>query len=110
MGKRDRYELVNEDDPQFARFWNAYPKRVAKKDARAAWVQLKPDVGMVDKMVSALAWQVHQPDWLKHNGQYIPYPASYLRGRRFEDEPTCQAIRTMSDATAQVFAVLGVKP
>jgi hypothetical protein len=26
-------------------------------------------------------------DWTKNNGQYIPLPATYLNGRRWEDEP-----------------------
>ena len=25
-------------------------------------------------------------DWLKENGKYIPFPATYLNGKRWEDE------------------------
>lgn len=85
--KRARYVMVDEDDPGFARFWDAYPKRVAKKDARLAWAQMQPSPQTVDKMLTSLAWQRLQPNWLRDGGQYIPYPASWLRAERWDDEP-----------------------
>lgn len=108
MGKRDQYQLVPEDDPQFARFWAAYPRRVAKKDARKAWAKLRPSSADVDQMVAALEWQIHQPAWLKDEGAFIPYPASWLNAERWTDEPpkAVQPKRQMSDTAARVFQVL----
>src|SRR5688572_11007432 len=87
MGKRDSYQMVPEDDPDWLRFWARYPKAVAKKEARRAWAQLRPTAAMVDQMLAALEWQVPLHQWAGTNYQYAPYPASWIRGRRFEDSP-----------------------
>lgn len=79
--------MVAEDDPQFCRFWMIYPNRSAKKDARKAWMQIGPTPETVERILAALAWQVQQPQWLKDGGQYIPLPATWLRGERWTDEP-----------------------
>ena len=86
MPKRASYHMVEEDDPGFQRFWAAYEKRVAKKDARKAWAELNPSPELVDQICLALEWQFTQPEWAKQNYQFAPYPASYLRGSRWEDE------------------------
>lgn len=84
MSKRDAYKMVAEDDPQWMRFWNAYPKRVSKKEARKAWVQVGPTESDVDEMLETLAWQV--PLWARDNFLYTPFPASWLRAERWTDE------------------------
>lgn len=86
MSKRDRFSMVNEDDPQFCRFWDAYPKRVAKKDARKAWAKLRPSVQLVDVMIAALGWQVPAYQWDGAKFDYALYPASWLNGERWKDE------------------------
>lgn len=99
MGKRDQCQLVPEDDPDFARFWAKYPKRVAKKEARRAWAQLKPTPATVDRMLETLEWQSQQPAWMRDGGQYIPYPASWLRAERWTDEaPVAVQQRALSAA------------
>lgn len=70
----------------FVMFWAAYPKRKARKDAEKAWSQVRGD-DHVEAILAALAWQTQQADWLKEGGQFVPYPASYLRGERWTDEP-----------------------
>ena len=103
---RANYVMVAEDDPQFARFWDAYPQRVSKKEARKAWAGLNPSPELVDRMVATLAWQA--PLWAKQ-GYGTPYPASWLNAERWTDEPPAQYRKVMSDATASVFQTLGVK-
>ena len=76
-------ELVTD----FDRFWTAYPRKIAKGDARKAWHALAPDAARVDRILDALVWQTRQPDWLRDGGTWIPYPATYLRSERWEDEP-----------------------
>lgn len=75
------------DDPEFEKFWAHYPKRVAKIDAMRAWVQIQPSRQVVMQMIQALEWQSQQPAWLKDGGQFVPYPASWLRAGRWLDEP-----------------------
>ena len=74
-------------DGLFDRFWNMYPRHVAKHDAQRAFKQTTPTAALVDTMIAALQWQTQQPSWLKEGGAYVPYPATWLRGRRWEDEP-----------------------
>ena len=100
MGKRDHYQLVPEDDPSFVEFWATYPKRVAKKDARRAWARINPSPATVDRILSALSWQVMQPAWQKDGGQYIPYPATWLNAERWDDEPTLPAAKTQASTAA----------
>ena len=77
--------MVEENDPQWQRFWNAYPHRVAKKDARKAWFDLNPSPEVVDRIVAALTWQA--AEWAKKADWYTPpYPASWLRAERWTDE------------------------
>lgn len=71
----------------FNLFWAKYPKKVAKGAARKAWVKLRPTPELLETILKALSWQVHQDQWQRDGGQFIPYPASYLNQERWSDEP-----------------------
>lgn len=73
---------------RFDKFWSAYPKKTAKQNALKAWEKLKPDEGLTDTILSALERFKQTEQWRKDNGQFIPYPATWLNGRRWEDETT----------------------
>jgi predicted phage replisome organizer len=75
-----------EDICSFDEFWSAYPKKKAKEAARKAWVKLKPDETLGKEIIQAVIESAKTKDWLKENGKYIPYPATYLNGKRWEDE------------------------
>jgi hypothetical protein len=70
----------------FDEFWKAYPKKKAKEDARKAWAKLKPDETLGKAIIQAVEEAKKTPDWKKENGKYIPHPATYLNGKRWEDE------------------------
>ncbi len=68
----------------FERFWQEYPRKIARKDAEKAWSKI-PTHKQVDVMN---AIRNHVTSW-KQQGterQFIPYPATWLRGARWEDE------------------------
>lgn len=71
----------------FNLFYAIYPRKENKPDAFKAWGQVKAE-SHLDDIKSAINWQVVSDQWTKENGKYIPLPASYLRGRRWEDERT----------------------
>lgn len=73
-------------DMLFDRFWNAYPKKKGKESARRAWKKLAPDMALCRVMAKALDRQRQSGDWQREGGQFIPYPATWLNGRRWEDE------------------------
>lgn len=74
------------DESHFARFWSAYPRKVAKADAAKAFAKLAPDESLLGLMLAALEWQSRSDGWLKEGGKYVPYPATWLNTRRWEDE------------------------
>ena len=78
-GKTDCSDLFNQ-------FWTAYPKRVAKQSAVKAFEKLKPDEKLLEAMLKAIARQKESKQWEKDGGAFIPYPATWLNQRRWEDE------------------------
>lgn len=73
-------------DELFQKFWTAYPKKTAKTQAIKAWTKLSPDEALTETILSALERQKKTVQWTKESGRYIPYPATWLNGRRWEDE------------------------
>ena len=73
--------------PEFhEEFWVAYPRRQAKKDAEAAWRKLNPDRGLIDGILRDVQRRKSSQEWQKDGGKFIPLPATYLNGSRWEDE------------------------
>ena len=70
---------------QFDRFWATYPKKTAKQNALKAWQKLNPDDKLTEEILLALEQQKKSVQWQKDNGQFIPYPATWLNGKRWED-------------------------
>lgn len=70
----------------FADFWKAYPNKKAKPKADAAWRKLKPSVKTIADLMAGLERSKVSEQWLRDGGQYIPHPASWLNGRRWEDQ------------------------
>ena len=73
-------------DGAFERFWSTYPKRKSKGQALKAWNKVKPNEQLQDRIFSALERAKTSADWRKDNGQFIPYPASWLNAQGWEDD------------------------
>jgi hypothetical protein len=72
----------------FLAFWAVYPRKVKKDEAWAAWLKNVEKIKLpLTLIMAALAWQVDSADWTKDDGQFIPYPGTYLNQRRWLDEP-----------------------
>ena len=74
------------DEQEFDAFYKAYPRKVAKGDARKAWQSTKKIRPPLAKILAALQAQCNTEQWLKDNHAYIPYPATWLRAERWDDE------------------------
>ena len=70
----------------FDRFWALYPKKRNKPVALRAWRRLNPTAALCMTMSRALKRQMASEEWQKDGGRYVPYPASWLNGARWEDE------------------------
>lgn len=70
----------------FDRFWKLYPRKQNKQGARRAWNKLSPDMELCRTMSAALRRQMQSEEWTKDGGRFVPYPSTWLNGRRWEDE------------------------
>lgn len=69
----------------FALFWEKYPKKVAKKEAQKAWKQLPIREKLYDEICCTVDKQKQEADFLQKEKQFIPNPATWLRGERWKD-------------------------
>lgn len=69
----------------FKEFWTAYPRKKSIADAEKAWVENDCAKHLPQILATVRALKSSR-DWLKDNGQFIPYPASWLNRRGWEDE------------------------
>jgi hypothetical protein len=75
----------------FDLFYKAYPKKQAKQNALRAWIKLNPDKELINVILSALERQkAYKAHLEKQNPKPFisewPLPATWLNGRRWEDE------------------------
>ena len=70
----------------FDEFWARYPKKKSKGQAERAWVRIKPDETLFAAILSGLERAKASYDWRKDGGKYIPYPATWLNAKGWEDE------------------------
>lgn len=69
----------------FDTFWDEYPNRKGKPKAREAFKKAIKKTTL-ETMLSAIQKQKHSSQWTRDNGQYIPYPATWLNQERWDDE------------------------
>ncbi len=83
---KTKTKTVNPLNPLFNRFWEAYPKKVAKEVARKAFEKVSPDEVLLAVILKAIDAQKSTAQWTRDGGQYIPNPATWLNQERWEDE------------------------
>ena len=71
---------------RFDVFWKAYPRKTGKGAARKVWAKIAPGKELFDSIMSALEAVKQTSQWTKENGQFIPYPTTWLNQSRWEDE------------------------
>lgn len=72
----------------FEIFFAGYPRQVSRGAAEKAFVKLAPDDELFAVMIAAVKVQLKSKDWMKEDGQYIPYPASWINGKKWKDKLT----------------------
>ncbi len=73
-------------DERFDLFWAAYPKKQNKGGTKKVWAKIKPTAELFEKIMAALELAKQSEQWHKDNGQFIPYPSTWLNGERWEDD------------------------
>lgn len=89
-------------EAEFARFWRAYPRRVAKAAAWQVWLRLRPDATLTDRMIAAIEQQRQTRAWREAGGRYIPHPRTWLAQRRWEDDLGTGPRDTLEQLAAQL--------
>ena len=73
----------NED---FELFYKAYPNKKAKDAALRMWEKRNGERPPIQELLKILEAQKETYDWKKEKGKFIPHPATWLNGKRWEDE------------------------
>jgi DNA-binding MarR family transcriptional regulator len=69
----------------FNRFYQGFPRRVAKQKGRDAWLKLSPGAELITVIMAAV--ERYAAEVRGTELKFIPHPATWLNGRRWEDEP-----------------------
>jgi hypothetical protein len=80
----DRPKPGSDDDPQFARFWAAYPRRIGKGQARRAWATAikKADPEAIIEAAGRFTALRGNED-----PKFTAHPSTWLNGERWADVP-----------------------
>lgn len=67
----------------FELFWQAYPRKEGKQKAEAAFAKVTVPVQV---LLDAIDNHKRSAQWSKDGGQFIPHPATWLNGQRWQDQ------------------------
>lgn len=81
----------------FDEFWTVYPNKRDKSKACELWQKLAPDEALKKQIIAAVKQQAKSDEWTKDGGQFVPYPSTWLRRRRWEDEPATPTVAESGD-------------
>ena len=82
--KKQEEEQIKEE--RFNIFWNKYPKKASKANAKKAFFKANFNDVVFSEMLNSIEKFKKTKEWKKDKGQFIPYPATWLNQRRWEDE------------------------
>lgn len=91
--------LKGVDDTYFELFWDAYGKKVGKPTAYRAYIKAEKsnDWPGISALLEAVRRWNASYDWQKDNGQFKPYPATWLNRKGWLDELPSEAQPTQDD-------------
>ena len=93
--REPREENDIDHEVRFDRFWDAYPRKESKPAARKAFDKIRPDGELLSKMIDSIERWKRSQQWQENGGQFIPYPASWLNQRKWEDDPPVAKVKKM---------------
>lgn len=84
--RKSDFVLPKSLQPLWDEFWPHYPRKQSRAEAEKAFCNLSPSAELVSTMISSVEAFKLTHEWKKDGGIFIPYPASWINGRRWEDE------------------------
>lgn len=85
----------------FDQFYARWPRKIARADALKAWVQTRAVRPPVLVLLAAIDRLMTYREQLAARREFVPslpYPATWLRGQRWEDEFDAPAVNALTDA------------
>ena len=70
----------------FDLFWKSYPRKESKGAAEKAWLKVKPDKDLLERILLSVEDHKRTEQWSKDNGAFIPYAQKFLNNKYYEDE------------------------
>jgi hypothetical protein len=70
----------------FAEFWAAYPRKDSEEAAIKAWRKLAPEAELQARILADVIHRAAGEKWREKKGEFIPHAATYLNGKRWQDE------------------------
>lgn len=70
----------------FDEFWNCYPRKVNKGQAKRIWKRLKVNSEFLKLILATLEKQKSCEQWKKDNGKFIPHPSTWLNAEGWENQ------------------------
>lgn len=70
----------------FDTFWNLYPRKAGKANAKKAWQKLNPDCSVMELIAENIADRLAKGEWTKDKESYILHASTFLNQNRWEDE------------------------
>ena len=71
---------------QFDYFWNLYPRKEKKSNAKSWFEKNKISNELFELIISKLELFKKTESWNKDDGKYVPYAITWLNQKRWEDE------------------------
>ncbi len=82
-------ELGSEEDLRslvdFNAFWEAYPRKCQRAAALQAWKDTAADRPPLEELLKSLKTQKRSAQWVNDDGEFIPYPKTWLSQHRWAD-------------------------
>lgn len=95
---RSKRHAAQPDSPEFAAFWAAYPRKVAKPKARAAWAKALKTTDAQTVIDAATRYALSRRG---ADQKYTAHPASWLNGERWTDDEAATPPERVTRATAR---------
>lgn len=78
--------VLSYEEQAFNEFWNLYPRKVNKKGCFKSFKNIKNLSTELPLILDAVERFKNSKSWQKDNGQYIPYPTTFINQERWKDE------------------------
>lgn len=82
--KKEKDKKESNYDDNFETFYKAYPRKIGKANVEKWFKKNKPDEELMNKILTSLEEHKKLKQW--QDKQFIPYPATWLNQKRWEDE------------------------